>query len=307
MCCFRLTAHLLCAVAAVLVLHVHAAHAQSDPPAQAPPAGDQASTIEVERIINASLEDVWRVWTTTHGMSDVLGVPVNIDLRIGGPFEIHFSPTAPEGSRGSEGCKVLSFLPQRMLSFSWNAPPEFPAVRNGDRKTTVVVLFESIDSDRTRVRLHHLDWPTVAEAGSAAAEWQGTHEYFARAWPRFLGFVADYFDVRNESRRPARTGSKDGWCYLFVGFSRPDLLETMTADEKQILSDHFMYLKDLTAQGVVIVAGPCTDGKGPGIVIFEAPDEASAAELMNEDPAVKHGLFKAELHPMRLSLVRDRD
>ena len=108
----------------------------------------------------------------------------------------------------------------------------------------------------------------------------------------------------NESREEP---SKDAWVYLFVGFSRPDLLETLTTDEEARLGEHYQYLLKHTQRGQVILAGPCTDMKGPGIVIFEAPDEAAARRFMEQDPAVKYGLFQAELHPMRLSLLRERD
>ena len=37
--------------------------------------------------------------------------------------------TMPEGSRGSEGCKVHSVKPMEQLVFEWNAPPTIPAIR----------------------------------------------------------------------------------------------------------------------------------------------------------------------------------
>ena len=104
----------------------------------------------------------------------------------------------------------------------------------------------------------------------------------------------------------AESDSKDAWVYM-IRLSRPDLLETASHAEQQMFADHFAYLQGLTAQGVVVVAGPCTDMIGPGIVIFEAPDEASARDIMLGDPGVAGGVFTAELHPMRLSLLRERD
>ena len=38
-------------------------------------------------------------------------------------YELHFLEDAPEGRRGSESCRVLAFVPERLLSFTWNAPP----------------------------------------------------------------------------------------------------------------------------------------------------------------------------------------
>ena len=41
--------------------------------------------------------------------------------------------------------------------------------------------------------------------------------------------------------------------------------------------------------------------------MFEAPDEAAALELMNEDPAIAEGFATGELRPFRVSLLRGRD
>jgi uncharacterized protein len=57
----------------------------------------------------------------------------------------------------------------------------------------------------------------------------------------------------------------------------------------------------------LILAGPFLDGQAPGIIIFEAADEAEARATMEADPAVAAGVFTAELHPFRASLLRGRD
>lgn len=264
--------------------------------AEAPP------PIKVEQIINAPVDQVWKKWTTSEGITSFLERPAMIELKQGGAFEIYFAPDAPEGTRGSEGCKVLSWLPERMLSITWNAPPKYPNVRNGDRRAFVVVWLDAIDPVTTRVRLTHDGWPTAEEAGSLADEWKGTHEYFEKAWPNVLQALAASFSTLEDFPDP-----KAGWVYLITGLGRPDLIETMTEEEKAIFGRHAAYIADLTAKGTVALAGPCTDMKGPGIVVFQAANEPAARAIMEGDPAVKAGLFITELHPMRLSFVRGRD
>ena len=80
----------------------------------------------------------------------------NVELAIGGRYEMLFDPDAPPGSQGGEGLKILSFLPEEMLSFEWNAPPQYPSVRQ--ERTWVVVQFEALTAETTRVRLSHLGW-----------------------------------------------------------------------------------------------------------------------------------------------------
>ena len=82
-----------------------------------------------------------------------------------------------------------------------------------------------------------------------------------------------------------------------------------TEIEKKMVSDHFDYLKRLTNNGTVVLAGRTinTDTSSFGIVIFQADSEASARKIVNEDPAVKSRIFRAELFPYRMSLFNPRN
>ncbi len=76
-----------------------------------------------------------------------------------------------------------------------------------------------------------------------------------------------------------------------------------TDEEASILSEHFNYLQSLTKQGVVLVFGR-TQNNDPstfGITIFRAESENAARSIMNNDPAVKKGLMRAELFPYKVA------
>jgi uncharacterized protein YndB with AHSA1/START domain len=96
----------------------------------------------------------WRVFTTSEGAENFFAEKANIGLAIGGPYEIQFDPK--DERSGTKGLKILSYAPEEMLSFQWNAPPEFPDVRNGG--TWVVVEMRPIDAYKTRVTITHLGW-----------------------------------------------------------------------------------------------------------------------------------------------------
>ena len=89
----------------------------------------------------------------------------------------------------------------------------------------------------------------------------------------------------------------------FVTPVRETFLADATPDELEIIERHFEYLKDLLAEDRLILAGRCQDGP-PGIIVFEAKETDAARELMQNDPAVKAGIFTAELRPYRVSLLR---
>lgn len=76
-----------------------------------------------------------------------------------------------------------------------------------------------------------------------------------------------------------------------------------TDEEASILSEHFNYLQSLTKQGVVLVFGRTqnNDLSTFGITIFRADSENAARSIMNNDPAVKKGLMRAELFPYKVA------
>ena len=150
--------------------------------------GISGRVVQKEVKVNAPVEQVWNAWTTSDGASKFFAPEARIELALGGSYELYFDLKAPKGSRGSEGCKVLSFLPMEMLSFEWNAPPEFPEVRKEQMKkhTWVVVRFYPIEQNQTKVRLAHLGW-------REGQEWEKVFQYFMRAWDIVLGRLEHTF------------------------------------------------------------------------------------------------------------------
>jgi uncharacterized protein YciI len=96
------------------------------------------------------------------------------------------------------------------------------------------------------------------------------------------------------------------WIY-FIHSPREDFAETMTEDEKQIWAEHFTRLERLLAEGTLILAGPTLGRINTGIAVIEAPDEAAARRIMQEDPAIASGIGKGELRGFRAALLRGRD
>lgn len=96
------------------------------------------------------------------------------------------------------------------------------------------------------------------------------------------------------------------WIY-FIHAPRPNFAATMTDEENAVWRRHFDRLQRLTADGVLVLAGPTLGETNTGIVVFEAPDEAAAARIMAEDPVVAGGHARGELRRFRISLLRGRD
>jgi len=84
---------------------------------------------------------------------------------------------------------------------------------------------------------------------------------------------------------------------------RLEFFDSPTSSEEAAMEAHFEYLKKATGEGVVLLAGPCLD-KTFGIVVLQAKNEETAKAFMLNDPSVKNNVMLAELHPMRVSLMR---
>lgn len=140
--------------------------------------------LRLEMVVPASLEEVWKAWTTTDGVKTFFSSEAKVELAAGGAYEIYFDLDAPYGLRGSEDCRVLSYLPMEMLSFEWNAPPDFGDLRG--KHTIVVLQFEEIGPDQVKVKLSQLGW-------GKGEEWDKLFEYFDKAWSWVLGNLKKRF------------------------------------------------------------------------------------------------------------------
>jgi uncharacterized protein YciI len=96
------------------------------------------------------------------------------------------------------------------------------------------------------------------------------------------------------------------WIY-FIHSPRDDFAATMTAAEKTVWAVHFERFERLLREGVIILVGPTLGQVNTGICVFEAPDEAAARRVMEEDPVLAGGYARGELLPYRVSLLRGRD
>ena len=165
----RAFAALLCAWS-----FAHAATAQS-----------LAPDIAVTKTINAPVADVWKAWTTTDGIESFFAPKAaKVEPWSGGAFELWFGVNEPEGSRGSEGCKVHSVKPMEQLVFEWNAPPTIPVIR--PLRTLVYLDFKPLPDNRTEVTLRNFGY-------GVGEDWDKTKAYFARAWPAVMANLEKRF------------------------------------------------------------------------------------------------------------------
>ncbi|MFW9779391.1 MAG: YciI family protein [Candidatus Heimdallarchaeota archaeon] len=91
--------------------------------------------------------------------------------------------------------------------------------------------------------------------------------------------------------------------YLVIIQAREDFPNTMTEEEKKIMSDHYATLKRYMDQDKLILAGPTLDDSG-GYIILNVSSKEEAVKLMSQDPSVLAGIMTVTYHPFRVSLIK---
>ncbi|MBY0113065.1 MAG: SRPBCC domain-containing protein [Phycisphaerales bacterium] len=145
-----------------------------------PNGGMSVRGFEVTQSVHAPVAAVYERFTTSAGWKKFLGAETVIDLRVGGAWEIYFG----DDKIGSNGCQVLSYIPNEMVSFSWNAPPKFA---ERAQRTWCVVHFTKDGEGKTTIRFQHSGF-------SDSGNWKEVQGYFEKAWPNVLKALADSFE-----------------------------------------------------------------------------------------------------------------
>jgi len=126
--------------------------------------------------VQAPVAEVWKAWTTSEGIVTFFAPEAIVDPRPDGAFHIHMNPYAPPGLKGADDMRVMAVQENKLLSFSWNAPPHLAEVRK--QRTFVTVRFEP-QGNATIVRLQHTGW-------GDGGEWDKAYDYFDKAWKSVL-------------------------------------------------------------------------------------------------------------------------
>jgi len=144
-----------------------------------PNGGIGVQGFEITQSVNAPVAAVYERFTTSAGWKKFLGAEAAIDLRVGGSWEVYFG----DDKIGSNGCQVLSYIPNEMVSFSWNAPPTFA---ERAQRIWCVVHFTKDGENKTSVRFQHYGF-------SESGNWKKVQGYFEKAWPNVLKALAASF------------------------------------------------------------------------------------------------------------------
>lgn len=148
-------------------------------------AGSGTAVRRLEFSVEAQVvpEEAWQAWVDPELLCEWWELQeAHVDLRIGGAYELIFLPEGSEGLRGSEGCRILDYVPGRMLAFTFNSPSHLDMGRD---HTWVTVDFAPSETG-TVVTVNHCGF-------LSDDRWIECREFFRQAWRRTLRRFESYW------------------------------------------------------------------------------------------------------------------
>jgi uncharacterized protein YciI len=136
----------------------------------------------------------------------------------------------------------------------------------------------------------------VLKAGSKqqAQEWSDSDPAVKAG--RLAEEVRGPWMIRPEAIHPASTPQAMEQ-YTMALMNRGEKWDPASREYQELLKPHLALIGKLSEQGIMVLAGPLRDeGELKGIFIYSVGAE-QAAKLVQEDPLVKAGYLKPEMHP----------
>lgn len=135
----------------------------------------------------ASIEDVWRAYTTAEGWTAWASPKAEIDLRVGGTIR-----TAYEGEIGGSNTNTLhivNYVPNKLLTLRADVSSNWPEIMQEDsEKLSNVVLFDEIADGVTRIQSFGIGY-------TDAPEYDQLMSFFIKANESLYQNLRDYLET----------------------------------------------------------------------------------------------------------------
>jgi uncharacterized protein YndB with AHSA1/START domain len=127
---------------------------------------------------------IWEVLTRPEYLVHWLAPRVNVDLQVGGPFELFWDSADPQRN-STLGCRILRLKEKEEVAFNWKGPAEFDRLMNQGAPLTEVSLSLGECPEGIDVTLIHSGW-------LAGEDWERARSWHFHTWERTLQKFKDY-------------------------------------------------------------------------------------------------------------------
>jgi uncharacterized protein YndB with AHSA1/START domain len=133
------------------------------------PTGERVLRHEVD--VPAPLADVWNAMTTSEGIRSFIAPVTLVELKSGGCYCTNYTPGTHIGDKGTISNRVLSYIPQQMLSAKINLVDIFPPQPRAENSLFLVLEFSARDPQSTHVKASLLGFGT-------GEQWDKVYKFF---------------------------------------------------------------------------------------------------------------------------------
>lgn len=103
--------------------------------------------------------------------------------------------------------------------------------------------------------------------------------------------------------RPAQAQPQKAAHFLVILEARPTFLADATPDEQKAMQGHVAHLMKLDKSGQMVFGGRRTNAPY-AVLVLEAASQQEAERLVAEDPGVRAGILKPQVHAFMLVFQR---
>ena len=128
------------------------------------PAQNDAPSFVNEATLNAPIDAVWRVWSSSEGYKALGPALAEVDLRIGGLIRSRYSAAGKLGDDETIVNRILAYEPRRMIAIRIEKPPRSFPFKEAWKKTWTVVTLTDLGNQRTFIRAASMGYGTDEES-----------------------------------------------------------------------------------------------------------------------------------------------
>ncbi len=155
--------HLAFAVTAVLAI------------ATASFAQDSREVFEFE--IDASVDDIWKAFTTTEGLKSWVAPLADIDFRVGGKWRANYNKDGKLGDEKTIENTILCYDPKRMISLKATGFPEGFKFADAAKETWSIFYFTPLSKTKTRITIVGLGYNDSDQSKKMRAFFKPANKY----------------------------------------------------------------------------------------------------------------------------------
>ena len=111
-----------------------------------------------EGVVDAPVEEVWKVFATSEGYKVLGPALAEVDLRIGGTIRSRYRSDGTLGDAETIENTILAYEPPRMISLRIAKTPQSFPFKNAWKTTWTVITLVPVESDETLVRVASLGY-----------------------------------------------------------------------------------------------------------------------------------------------------